>query len=224
MNTTTRPTPPAAPPPTGPRPEAPAGVGGPSAGASQPGAQPRPRSTPPADRDHLLRWVLLAVCLLLAGLPMLVELHRPGPLDPAEARALATSAETWRRAADSELGRGFWSPTMPQLGNEPRVAEPPGLTWLHMAFFRGLDPAEAGAEEIILRARLASVALGLLVVAAVFWSGYSIGGVKPAVLAALVCASCPVVVYYARLGSASMPTLVVMRLISSSINASGREF
>ncbi len=74
------------------------------------------------------------------------------------------------------------------------------MTWLHLAAFSGSDHATP-VQDLILRARLVSVAMALLTVAGVYWAGLSIGGVMTGLFAALVCASNPVLIGYGRMAS-----------------------
>lgn len=166
----------------------------------------RDRTSPPTRRAGLLAWLALGACLVLAAIPMLVDLHRP-ELDSAEAVAVATSVETWRRRSELGTGSGRLEPWIPHLNGEPQLEAPPGATWLHLLAMGPLLPDSAAIDALILHARLVSVLFGLLTVAAVFWAGLSIGSLVTASLAALVCLANPVLLHQSRLATNAMPQL-----------------
>ncbi len=144
----------------------------------------------------------------MAACPALfVEIHRPDVIDRDEARALASSIETWQRRSDPDatISAGLGAGRMvPYLHNAMQLQHPPGVIWTHLIAFAPLDPADRHQpEQFILRGRLASAVFALVTVAAVFWAGHSIGGVVTAALAALICIANPVFIYHARLATAS---------------------
>lgn len=55
--------------------------------------------------------------------------------------------------------------------------------------------------SLIKYGRLASALMGLITIAAVFWAGHSIGGVRAGLFSALICAANPVFIWHARLAS-----------------------
>lgn len=185
--------------------DSPAGVPSPAAaGVSRPR---RALSIPPKQRDHILPWLTVLACLLLAAAPLLIELGRPDVVDRNEALTLATSVQTWRDARALRGDDGSLVPPTPRFNGEPMVQRPPGVTWLHLIAFSTLDRADAPLESLILRGRLVSVAFALLAIAAVFWAGMSIGGLTTAALSALVCAALPLVVHEGRMATPAMPQL-----------------
>ena len=169
---------------------------------------PRPaRSRPPRRRGRLSPWLLLGGCLLLAAAPVLIDLQRPGIVDPDETLTVATSAETWRQlhAVPSE----GWSlePFTPVYLNRPRFDAAPGTTWLHLAALGLSRPEELSASQMTLDARLVSAVMGLLAVAAMYWAGFSIGGLAAGCFTALVYLAMPVFLYDCRIGNQVAPSL-----------------
>jgi len=61
--------------------------------------------------------------------------------------------------------------------------------------------SEVSTISLIKYARLASALMGLITIAAVFWAGHSIGGLRAGVFSALICAANPVFIWHARLAS-----------------------
>jgi 4-amino-4-deoxy-L-arabinose transferase-like glycosyltransferase len=61
--------------------------------------------------------------------------------------------------------------------------------------------AEVQTIPLIKHARLCSAILGLITIAAVFWAGHSIAGIRAGLFSALVCAANPVFIWHARLAS-----------------------
>ena len=64
--------------------------------------------------------------------------------------------------------------------------------------------------------RFLSAAFGLLTIAAVFWAGFSIGGLMTAGYAGLIVLSCPVLAWFARQGTADAPLLAMQTLAIAS--------
>lgn len=171
-------------------------------------------SSPPPKRARLLVWIALLGCLVAACPPLLVDIHRSDAVVPDESGTLATSIETWRRSrsdvrfAGQSNGAGLTDLSLVAYLNARRqLADPPGVTWLHLLAFSWQEPTGdlPVTEQLILRARLTSVVFALLTVAAVFWAGHSIGHLTTAVMAALVCAANPIFIFYGRLATAAVP-------------------
>ncbi len=172
----------------------------------RPGAVPSQAFTePPRRRDRLGVWLLLALCMVLAAPGMLIELHKPDVTNQTEAQNVATSIQSWRRYTQlaGVPGSGM-DRFVPYLNGQPRLKQPPGLTWLHWTAFAIPVSPEMTTDGLVLRARLVSVAVALLSVAGVYWAGLSVGGMAAGLFGALVYAANPVFVYYARLGSDSI--------------------
>ena len=167
---------------------------------------PRPQkkrdlTAPPRRREALTGWLTLLACLAIAALPLSVDLRRPAVTDPAEAQSLQIALETWDHL--TELTYDEWSlePLVPIADGQPQLDATPGTTWLHLLAFKALPDAPSDTVAMIFAGRLASLAMALLTVGAVFWAGMSIGGLRTATLAALVCTANPVFLYYGRLAS-----------------------
>ncbi len=94
---------------------------------------------------------------------------------------MLSSQETWLRQqrGDSDA----W--LMPTNNGVARIVKPPLLVWLNLAGWADLTPETATPEDQIFRARLVSVGTGLIMLAAIYWLGMSLGGLRLAVLAAL---------------------------------------
>lgn len=180
----------------------PAGVGGVRG--------PRRASRSPQRRDRkLATWLTLLACLALALAPSLIDVHRPDVVDEREARTIVGSMETWRQQAQHTYDDQQWSieSLVPWYNGQPQYQAMPGTTWLHVLALSSMDPDRTRIDQVVLRTRLVSVAMGLLAVASLFWAGVSIGGLGTAALAALVLLACPVFLLEARLATPAMPHL-----------------
>ncbi len=195
--------------------------------APLPGTQPgqgKGQGRHPRRSDPIVTLALLALCLVLAAPGMLVELHRPDAVDPAEAQAIVTARQT--RAARSVMaaarptdsaadtypagqatpplsGTGLLSRLIPWLNGKPQLDQPPGITWTHLIALESAErwPGSQDPKYQVLATRLCSAAMGLLTVVGVFWAGYCIGGTRCAVYAGLVCAACGLCTWYARVAT-----------------------
>jgi 4-amino-4-deoxy-L-arabinose transferase-like glycosyltransferase len=158
---------------------------------------PKPR------HDVGLAWLVLLGLLILAALPLLIDLNTPGVWTEQEALSVAISSETMQRKtplADGETSLQNWTPV---YQGESRWDLPPGGTWVHLLMYAGIaadPPSEANANEMqwVARARLGSVIMALLFVAAVFWAGYSIGGLPTGSISALVAMTMPLLFGFGR--------------------------
>jgi len=158
---------------------------------------PKPR------HDVGLAWLVLLGLLIVAALPLLIDLTTPGIWSQQEALSVAVSAETMQRQtpiADAETSLQSWTPV---YQGESRWDLPPGSTWLHLLMYTGMptDWAEAPApddKQWVVRARIGSVIMALLFIAAVFWAGYSIGGVPTGAISAMVAMTMPLVLGFGR--------------------------
>jgi len=142
----------------------------------------------PPTRDHGLfttragSWMVLLIGILLCLSPMVIRLGERLSTHTMENVALLSSQETWLRLHEGE--RGAW--LIPSIELEPRLRKPPMLVWLHLLAWADLDPATATPEQLTLRARVVSVALGVILIASVFWLGTSLLGTRYGFLAMLV--------------------------------------
>jgi 4-amino-4-deoxy-L-arabinose transferase-like glycosyltransferase len=188
-----------------------AGVAPPPPQAPAPitGAQvTRDRTSPPQQRGKLTAWLAMAGCLLLALCPLTVKLDQGDVVNDSEAQTVAMSAQTWKYLQqDLSRNNAFLSLPRPRYDGRFAVNAPPATTWLHLLAFK-MDTADPlDVENMVADARLVSVAFALLTIAAVYWAGFSIGGVMPASFAALVCLANPLFVYYGRMGGPTMVQL-----------------
>ncbi len=140
-------------------------------------------------------WRLIGV-VLLAAIPLFYSLKNAPNLSEVEAKTVAAS----QRAADHLHGRTTLQADhlAPLVDNKPDYQAPPGTTWLHLSAGSLLDPAQASTMDLRFHARLVSAGMGLLAVVAVFWCGFSIGGLSTATLAGLIFAAMPVAGFYFR--------------------------
>lgn len=158
---------------------------------------PKPR------HDVGLAWLVLLGLLILASLPLLIDLSTPGVWTETEARSVAISAETMQRQApiaDGETSLQSWTPI---YQGESRWDLPPGSTWVQLLTFTGTSSDLPSLEtsndmQWVIRARLGSVAMALLFVAAVFWAGYSIGGLPAGTISALAAMTMPLLIGFGR--------------------------
>ena len=183
--------------------------------APTPPAASRDRTQPPRRGGKLTTWLLLLICLFAGAVPMLIDTQRADVIDLHEARFLTTSAETWRMYEQMPVDEWGFEPFTPRYQGLDRIGTPPGTTWLHMIAFeidRRFERQTPTVERIILLGRLVSAGAGLLALAALYWAGYSIGGLPTAFFATLVCLADPVFIYEARSASAVMPSLAFATL------------
>lgn len=132
-------------------------------------------------------WLPLVLIFLLMLPPLLVRLGARDVTHTMERVALITSQETWFR----QMGRGGVEPEpyawmMPSLNGQDRVRKPPLLVWMNMLAWTGLNPDEASVDDLVYRARLLAVGMGLVTVAATYWAGYTLGGLGLAIGSALI--------------------------------------
>jgi len=144
----------------------------------------------------------LVLLLAAAAPPLLVDLGRRDAARVMENVAMATSQETWFHLHGMyglEPDRLAW--LLPSYNARPRIVKPPLVTWVHLLSFTGLDPARASCEDLVLRARLTSVAAALLLAAGMFLLLRPVCGETGALLSAAIVASMYFVQRYARTAS-----------------------
>lgn len=167
---------------------------------------PKPR------RDVGLAWLVLLGLLLVAAVPLLIELNQPGLWSQEEALTFAISSETHTRKTpitDAQTSLDAWTPV---YQGSSRWDLSPGGVWLQQIMYTGLAADNAAddaqrQQRMLRRARLGSVLMALLFVAAVFWSGHSIGGVSTGALSAMVAMTLPLVVGFGRHATADSAAL-----------------
>jgi 4-amino-4-deoxy-L-arabinose transferase-like glycosyltransferase len=153
----------------------------------------------------LTGWLLLAAVLAVCAVPMLVAVGRSDSKRTMENIALLSAQETWLRQhgwQDIPADPDAW--LMPTRNGNPRIVKPPLVIWLDMLAWTGLTPQTSSAEQLIFRARLVSVGMGLLTVAGVFWIGCVLGDHKLAVMSALAAGTCLFLQRQARIASYDM--------------------
>ena len=186
-------------------------VADPAPSRDEPPKQPAPpevervgKTTAPKPRHDVgLAWLVLLGLVILASLPLLIDLNTPGVWTESEAFSVAISSETMQRKtplADGETSLQSWTPV---YQGESRWDLPPGTTWLHLLMYTGTPTDEAVVVDTndttwVARARLGSVVIALLFVAAVFWAGYSIGGLPAGVISGLVAMTMPLLIGFGR--------------------------
>lgn len=162
------------------------------------------KTTAPKPRhDVSLAWLSLIGLLILGALPLRIDLITPGVWSEREALSVAISSETRLRKApitDVETSFDAWTPV---YQGESRWDLPPGETWLHLVFYTGLTQSDLNTNQPndtqwVKRARLGSMIMALLFIAAVFWAGYSIGGLPAGTISALVAMTMPIVLGFGR--------------------------
>jgi len=150
----------------------------------------------------LTTWLLLGLVLILAAVPLSVNIGVPEVFDRHEAAAIATSIHSYQEHA---LGGGVdqsrIAHLVPYYNHELAFDRAPGTYWLHRAIMAYKADPVADVDGLVRLLRLGSVGMALLTVAGVFWCGFSVGGQRTATLAALVLASNPVFIYHGRLAS-----------------------
>ena len=131
--------------------------------------------------------VLLALVLtLLVCLPtLLMDLGGRDSTHTMENVTLVVAQESWLRWHEGD--RSVW--LVPSHDTHPRLKKPPLVTWMHFLAWADLDPKTAEPVLLLYRARLMAVAMGLIMLAAIFWMGCSLGDLRMAVIATLVAGS-----------------------------------
>jgi 4-amino-4-deoxy-L-arabinose transferase-like glycosyltransferase len=131
--------------------------------------------------------VLLALLLtLLACMPtLLIDLGGRDTTHTMENVTVVVAQETWLRWHTGD--RSVW--LVPSHDWKPRLKKPPMVTWMHFLAWADLDPSEAEPDLLLYRARLLAVAMGLILLASVFWIGHTLGDLRLAVIATLVAGS-----------------------------------
>ncbi len=147
-------------------------------------------------------WLMLLAILILCAIPMLVAVGQNDSKRTMENIAVLSAQETWLRQhgwQDIPKDPDAW--LMPTNNGNPRIVKPPLVIWLDMLAWSDLTPQTSTAQQLITRARIVSVGMGLLTVAGIFWIGCVIGDHKLAVLSALAAGSCLFLQRQARIAS-----------------------
>jgi len=144
-----------------------------------------------ATRRRVTVWLWLLAVLAVCAVPMLVAVGRADSKRTMENIAVLSAQETWLRQhgwQDIPADPNAW--LMPTRNGDPRIVKPPMVIWMDMLAWTGLTPQTSTAEQLIFRARMVSVGMGLLTVAGVFWLGCVLGDHKLAVMSALAAGTC----------------------------------
>ncbi len=147
-------------------------------------------------------WLMLVMVLIISAVPMLVVVGRGDTKRTMENITVASAQETWLRQhgwQDIERDPNAW--LMPTRNGNPRIVKPPLVIWLDMLAWTGLTPEGSTAQQLLGRARLVSVGMGLMVVVGVFWIGRVLWDRKLAVMAALAAGTCLFLTRQARIAS-----------------------
>jgi len=169
--------------------------------------QAKPPGKAPAtlNRDRPMAWLILLALLGVGAIPMYLNLHSPTPANVHQDRALALTAETWRRRHSLYNGELTADSLAPVRDGIAQLDQPPGFVWMNQLSLESLDPLTTTDSELAYHMRLLTAAFGLLTIAAVFWAGFSVGGLTTASFSAMVCLACPALIYGARAGTPTVP-------------------
>lgn len=147
----------------------------------KPGVAPRRTALPPQPHDRVRLWTSLLISVLVCMPALLVGLNEPDVVPGPEATTLQMSRETWRRQQSGDPLAWI----VPSLNGEPQVDRPPGIVWANMLMWHDLDESTVSADTLALRARWASVLMGVLALLATYWAGASVGDVRTARIATM---------------------------------------
>ena len=196
----------------------PRGPGPADASAAPPAERVKTTTAPKPRRDVGLAWLVLLGLVVLTAVPLVIDLGVPSAWTPAEALSVAISTETHQRktpVTDPQTSLEKWTPV---YEGTSRWDLPPGGVWLHQFMFTGLRPDAGTADSAsldrayLLRARIGSVLMALLFIAAVFWVGHSIGGVTTGALSAMVAMTMPLVIGFGRHATTDMAAVALSTL------------
>jgi 4-amino-4-deoxy-L-arabinose transferase-like glycosyltransferase len=160
-----------------------------------------------------MAWMILLALLALSAIPLYSYLSVGSPLNDAQTNSLQITAESWRHRHAMYQGDISLESIVPISKGQPQLNQPPGTVWLNQLAFTSLDPLTTTDAQLAYQIRLVTAAFGLLTIAAVFWAGFSVGGLKTASFAALTILACPALILFARAGSPDMP-LVALETLS----------
>jgi len=187
----------------------------PAAGAQRgSGAAPAGTSRSP-DRGPkpVLRWLLLAACMLPAVGLIALELGQSGARPGLEAKTVARAGQTLS-AMTAENRPGGGAGLAPVYAGRREWTTPPGPTWVYgcsIALGERLGGPLGPSGQLLVARGIAGLA-GLASVAAVFWAGASIGTLRTAALAALLLVASPFFIWQARTASPVILEMAVLAL------------
>ncbi len=163
-----------------------------------------------------MAWMILLALLAISAIPLYTYLETDSPLNDAQADSLQLSSESWHYRHAIYKGDITLESIVPISQGQPQLNQPPGIVWINQLAFSSLDPLTTTDAQLAYQMRLVTAAFGLLTIAAVFWAGFSVGGLKTASFAALTLLACPVLILAARAGSPDMPLVGLETLAVAS--------
>ncbi len=173
-------------------------------------------ATPPPGRSVSTGWLLAFACMMLAAIPLLIDLRKTDVIHSREASDIVTAIETWRHQNDFADFEWHLIRLVPIRYGLAQLTRPPGTTWLHMVALIPLDRMAANHDEFIYRTRLASVVMCILAVGGVFWAGYSLGGLTCAMFAGLIYITNPLLIIQGRTANSVAPMITWLVLATAS--------
>lgn len=131
------------------------------------------------------RWGWIAM-LLLCAIPLLTSLGTRDTWHTMENVTLASSTETFlaqRGWHDIPQRDDAW--VVPTWRGKPRLNKPPLAVWLNLLAWSDLNPGDTNPRQLMYRARIVSVVIGLIMLASIYWLGLSLGNAHTGLLGAL---------------------------------------
>lgn len=183
----------------------------PNPASATPG-QTKPKTRALPSRDRPMAWLVLILTLALGAIPIYIYLDADRVLNDTQTQARELAEQTWHHRHMMYRGEVTLESLVPISQGQPQLDRPPGAAWLYQFALASLDPMTATSTDITYQLRLLSAAFALLTIAAVFWAGFSVGGLTTAALSSLTLLACPVLVYFARQGTADAPLLGMQTL------------
>ncbi|MEM8738526.1 MAG: hypothetical protein AAGG38_08630 [Planctomycetota bacterium] len=155
--------------------------------------------TPPPRRRRGVVLLVLGVLLGVGAFPLLTDLDE-AEVTAAEAQAVSVAWQTRARAAAGPSEGWSVERIVPVDGDEAVLSGPPGLAWLQAMGFVGVEGGTGGGPPAdgVVRARRVGAAMSLVALASVFWAGMSLGGLRTAGYAGLVCVANPLLIWHGR--------------------------
>ena len=172
---------------------------------TQPKTKPLARMPISLNRDRPMAWLILVALLLLSAIPMYMNLHSVGATTTEQVYYLDMTEESWLRRHNLYSGDVTPESIAPHVQGQAQLDQPPGFIWLNQLALSGHTPELTFKSELGYQIRLLTVGFGLLLIAAVYWAGFSVGGMVTASFSAMLCLACPSVIVAARAGTPTMP-------------------
>ncbi|MBV1928818.1 MAG: hypothetical protein KUG81_04835 [Gammaproteobacteria bacterium] len=115
---------------------------------------------------------------------------------------LASSCDTFLEmhgSHDLPQNKNAW--IVPTFNGGPRYNKPPLAIWVNLLAWSDLTPATTNPRQLMTRARIASVMVGFLMIASIYWLGLSVGNIHTGLLSALFVSTTILFQKQARLSS-----------------------